>query len=354
MEITRHGGAVGEDRALHQRVAADKVMPHELLHADAPVQPGHDRTPLDVILGTGAQCGIHITVHAGICGVTDQVRRTAVEQRVQHVVVATGHPIHHPRLDHAVMVDEIVQRHRDAVPRRVGGAHLEVVRRVMAEHQARHRPVGHLLGRGENAVRQQVFEAFGAALVAFAAGHAMLGMRAFVAFIAGEHVQIRAVQRDAVRGDLTEVAAHVIRRKLGAQVRLAPTGPHRVLGHRAVRQSDRIARVERARGEVIVAVLVMRAEQVSLLMTGVDQRSHALPAAGLAACGQIVGMAVVVAGLRPAVQMQVQPPGTHFVQRAHLPLALRERDERIILAGLRGIIERRVRLNFRLDADMHP
>ena len=52
VEITRHGGAVGEDRALHQRVAADKVMPHELLHADAPVQPGHDRTPLDVVLGT--------------------------------------------------------------------------------------------------------------------------------------------------------------------------------------------------------------------------------------------------------------------------------------------------------------
>ena len=98
----------------------------------------------------------------------------------------------------------------------------------------------------------------------------------------------------------------------------------------------------------------MRAEQVSLLMTGVDQRFHALPAAGLAACGQIVGMAVVVAGLRPAVQMQVQPPGTHFVQRTHLPLALRERDERIILAGLRGIIGRRVRLNVRLDTDMHP
>ena len=27
VEITRHGGAVGEDRALRQRVTADKVMP---------------------------------------------------------------------------------------------------------------------------------------------------------------------------------------------------------------------------------------------------------------------------------------------------------------------------------------
>ena len=65
-------------------------------------------------------------------------------------------------------------------------------------------------------MREQIFEAFGAAVKAFAAGHAVFGVRAFVAFVAGEYVQVCAVELDAVCGDFGEIAAHVVRCKFGA------------------------------------------------------------------------------------------------------------------------------------------
>ena len=70
-------------------------------------------------------------------------------------------------------------------------------------------------------MREQIFEAFGAAVKAFAAGHAVFGVRAFVAFVAGEDIQVCTVEFDAVCGDFGRIAAHVVRCELGAQVGLA-------------------------------------------------------------------------------------------------------------------------------------
>ena len=65
-------------------------------------------------------------------------------------------------------------------------------------------------------MREQIFEAFGAAVKAFAAGHAVFGVRAFVAFVAGENIQVCTVELDAMRGNLGEIAAYVVRCEFGA------------------------------------------------------------------------------------------------------------------------------------------
>ena len=63
-------------------------------------------------------------------------------------------------------------------------------------------------------MREQIFEAFGAAVKAFATGHAVFGVRAFVAFVAGENIQVCTVELDAMRGNLGEIAAYVVRCEL--------------------------------------------------------------------------------------------------------------------------------------------
>ena len=176
-------------------------------------------------------------------------------------------------------------------------------------------------------MREQIFEAFGAAVKAFAAGHAVFGVRAFVAFVAGENIQVCTVELDAMRGNLGEIAAYVVRCELGAQVGLVAARPACVFGHRAVCQPNRIVGIKGLRGEVVIAVLVVRAEDITLLMTGVDQRFHAFPAARFLAGRQIVGVCVVVSGLRPTIQVHVQSACTHAVQCAHLLLALRKGDQ---------------------------
>ena len=117
-------------------------------------------------------------------------------------------------------------------------------------------------------MREQIFEAFGAAVKAFATGHAVFGVRAFVAFVAGENIQVCTVELDAMRGNLGEIAAYVVRCELGAQVGLVAARPACVFGHRTVCQPNRIVGIKGLCGEVVIAVLVMRAENIALLMAG--------------------------------------------------------------------------------------
>ena len=203
-------------------------------------------------------------------------------------------------------------------------------------------------------MREQIFEALGAAVKAFAAGHAVFGVRAFVAFVAGENIQVCTVELDAMRGNLGEIAAYVVRCELGAQVGLVAARPACVFGHRTVCQPNRIVGIKGLRGEVVIAVLVMRAENIALLMAGVDQRLHAFPAACLLTGRQIVGVCVVVSGLCPTIQVHVQSACTHAVQCSHLLFALCEGDQRLVFLGVVLIVVVRVGLHFGFDADVHP
>mgnify|MGYP001636542557 CR=1 FL=1 len=64
-----------------------------------------------------------------------------------------------------------------------------------------------------------------------------------------------------------------------------------------------------ARGvKVIIPVLVVDGEDESEGVTGVGETLHPLPAAGLGARRQDVGMEVVVAAKAPAVEVDIGPP----------------------------------------------
>ena len=74
----------------------------------------------DVVSRASALFVVHVAVNADVCGIANQVWSSAVEQGVQHVIVAVHHTLHHPRLDNAIMVDEVIQRHRYTLARLVG------------------------------------------------------------------------------------------------------------------------------------------------------------------------------------------------------------------------------------------
>ena len=63
----------------------------------------------------------------------------------------------------------------------------------MAEYQALHAPIGDLLGAGQDALGEQVFETLSPELQAVPAAHGVHGIGAFVGFIAGEYIQVSTV-----------------------------------------------------------------------------------------------------------------------------------------------------------------
>ena len=197
---------------------------------------------------------------------------------------------------------------------------------------------------------EQPVKAVFAVLIALPAGHAVQGIGALVALVAGKDVQISAVQPDAVGEQLGEVAADIGLGLGGAQVGLRAARPSGVLGVAAVRQHGGVGRVEGRRVQIVVAVLVMDAEQVAQLVHGVAQLLHALPAAGFGTGGQIVRVLVVIARLRPSVEMQVHLLDAKLVQIFHLPGSGGEGGDEVVLLRIFRVIEIGLWIDIGLDA----
>ena len=157
-----------------------------------------------------------------------------------------------------------------------------------------------------------------------------------------------------MRGDLTVVALDVVGGEPPAQVLLSTSGPTRVFGDRTVGQAYGVAIVVRGGIAMVVAVLVVQAEQVSALVRGVGERAQPLPSAGFGAGRQVVGVLVVVSGLSPAVEVHVQPADAGLAQRAQLVGAPAEGDERVVALRMLRIVHGRIGLDVRFGADVHP
>ena len=82
----------------------------------------------------------------------------------------------------------------------------------------------------------------------------------------------------------------------------------------------------------------MQAEQIAAVFDRIGKFLHGLPAAGFAACGQIVGMPVIIAGPAPAVQMQIKSAQTHIMIAADFLRARAERDDLVIPLRMFAVI----------------
>ena len=312
-------------------------MADHLLHRDMVLQLG-DRPPLaDVLLKRLALGAVAHVAHA------------AAQQRVEEAGRPLGNApfvrAHHPGDDDAVVVDEVKERRRN---RRVAE-----IRRPMAEDLRAHRPVVDLLGGGADAVRRQIAQALAARVDALAAGHRVARVGAFIQLVAGEHVEIGALQMDAMREELLKVAADVVLRQRRAEIVLPSARPARHFKEAAVRAQGRVVRIVGRRVEVIVAVLVVDAEHVAQLLHGVREGLEPRPAAGLPAGRQVIGMLVVVAGLSPAVQMQIQLVNAHALEPANAFFPLGKRRHMVVRLQVLGVIERAFRHAVRLAVHVH-
>lgn len=120
MEVASDRSAVREYRTLHQRIIIHELVTNQFLHADPLMECSDRMAAFDVVFRASALFVVHVAVNADVCGIANQLWSSAVEQGVQHVIVAVHHTLHHPRLDNAIMVDEVIQRHRYTLARLVG------------------------------------------------------------------------------------------------------------------------------------------------------------------------------------------------------------------------------------------
>ena len=88
-------------------------------------------------------------------------------------------------------------------------------------------------------------------------------------------------------------------------------------------------------------------------MDRIHQALHALPASGLRTGIPVVRMLVVVAGLRPAVQMQKQLFHTHALQAFHLFFPDGKQGDMVVFLRILFIKEIRFRIDVGLDAAVH-
>ena len=120
MEVASDRSAVREYRTLHQRIIIHELVTNQFLHADPLMECSDRMAAFDVVFRASALFVVHVAVNADVCGIADLVWSAAVELGVQHVHVAVHHTLHHTRLDNAIMVDEVIQRHRHTLARLVG------------------------------------------------------------------------------------------------------------------------------------------------------------------------------------------------------------------------------------------
>ncbi len=311
----------------------------------------HPAPVIGLLLGEG-ELRLEGAVDARISAVPDQVGRAAVQQGVEHVVVVRVHLLHHPGDDDTIVVYQIEQGHGNALPGRAGLAHLELIGRVVAEHQALHAPVGDLLGAGEDPLGEQVLEALPPEIQTVPAAHIVHGIGAFIRLIAGEDIQVGTVQADIMLRQLAEIALHIIRGLGGAEVCLMSACPVGVLRNGAVRLEAAEGGVEGLPVEIVVPVLVVDAEEISAVVEGIRQLLHAIPAAGLLTGGQIVGMLVVVSRVSPAVQVQVELLEALGPEGFDLLCPCPEGHHPVVLAGMLRIVHGGFRAYMILDSPM--
>ena len=120
MEVASDRSAVREYRTLHQRIIIHELVTNQFLHADPLMECSDRMAAFDVVFRASALIVFQVADKAEESRIAKQVWSSAVEQGVQHVIVAVHHTLHHPRLDNAIMVDEVIQRHRHTLARLVG------------------------------------------------------------------------------------------------------------------------------------------------------------------------------------------------------------------------------------------
>ena len=97
----------------------------------------------------------------------------------------------------------------------------------------------------------------------------------------------------------------------------------------------------------------MDAEQIAPRMQGFLQVFHAFPAARFLAGRQVVRMLVIITGLSPAIQVQIEFFHPGFMICLQLMFALFKRGKPIVLLGIARIEERGFRIHMGLDPQMH-
>ena len=131
-------------------------------------------------------------------------------------------------------------------------------------------------------------------------------MTAFIAFIAGEHIQIRSLQMDSMAEEFFEIALYIIGSLAGAQITLPAACPARKLWHFSMDIMDRIFLIECGGIHIIIPVLVVNAEHITAFLHGIGKGLHAFPAACFFTGRKIIGVLIIVSRIAPAIQMQIQ------------------------------------------------
>ena len=221
---------------------------------------------------------------------------------------------------------------------------------IVAEYQTLHTPVRNFLRAGEDAFRKQPVKTVLTEFITFLAGHTVQRICTFVAFVAGENIQIGAIQLDAVGENLGEVSSDVIRSLSAAQIGLRAASPSCMLWIGAIRKHGRISWVKGWSIQIIVAVLVMDTEHESQTMHGVNQRFHSFPAACFDTSRQIVRMMVVISRFSPTVQMQVHLSDTKLIEIFHLFFSCSKGGDKVILFRIFRIIEIRLWIYIGFDS----
>ena len=314
------------------------------------MQPGYHPAAFVIFPGSKGAFRLERAVGAGVSAVSDEIGCAAVEERIEHVVSFLIHFLHHPGDDDTIVVNQIEQRNGNSLLRRAGLVHHKLIGRIVAEYQAAHAPVGYLLRAWEDAPGKQVFKALSPKFQTVPARHAVHGIGALVGLVAGEDVQVSAVQINIVFRQLTEITFHIVRCLGGAEVGLAPAGPVGMFRYPAVRLKAAEGSIKGLSAEIIISVLVVDPEKVTAGMHGVGQLFHALPAAGFHAGRQIVGMLVVISGVSPAVQMEEQLFEPLFAELPDFICPDPERNHTVIFIRIFRVIHGRLLANMVFDA----
>ena len=179
---------------------------------------------------------------------------------------------------------------------------------------------------------RQVMEAPVPGVDALPAGHGMAGIDTFVQFIAGKHVQVSAFQMDSSGKKLLEIAPHIIQGLGCAEIILGSACPTRQGKKGAVCAHGSIVRV------IVIPVLVRHPEHIAQFLHSIRKLLQALPSAGLFAGGQIVRVLIVVSGLPPSVQVEVELVHTHLFQPLYPFRPVGERNQFIVFLRIFLII----------------